>query len=346
MEALEYALISLSGDFSVNEMNSIIAEGISLNEFLKSRIPFLPEYKQKKAVASVSAVEKVLIKYKKNLLVYIQDNYPEYLRNINAPPTVIFFEGNEKLLFEDGTIAVVGSRKATSYGTSIARQFSKELGEKGFVIISGLAAGIDACAHRGCLDAGGKTIAVLGTGIDIVYPSSNRELFHKILKKGCIISEFLPGTPPMKQNFPRRNRIIAGLSRVAVIVEATIRSGSLITARLALENGREVLAIPGDITRRNSEGTNWLIKNGAKPVTELADILEEFPGFTPVIEEKPKIENSDSVVLNLLRDSPKDFNELLVLTGVEYGQLMEELLDLQLRGLITEAQGLWRFSPS
>ncbi|OAA31208.1 DNA processing protein DprA [Kosmotoga arenicorallina S304] len=345
MEDFEYALISLSGDFTVNEMENIVANGIGLEELLKSRITFLPESKQKKAIGMVSSVEKVLRKYEKNFLVYGHSSYPDYLRTISMPPAVLFFKGNEELLMEKNTIAIVGSRKATSYGTNIAKNFSKELDKRGFVIVSGLAAGIDSCAHRGSLDAGGRTIAVLGTGIDVVYPSGNRDLFQKILKRGCIISEFLPGTPPLKQNFPRRNRIIAGLARVVVIVEAAIKSGSLITAKIALENGREVLAVPGDITRFNSEGTNWLIKNGAKPVTELADIMEEFPEFTPAVEESSETSSFDSIILDLLKNGPMDFNQMLALTGFEYGQLMEKLLDLQLKGYVTETQGLWQLLP-
>ncbi|WP_245612750.1 DNA-processing protein DprA [Kosmotoga pacifica] len=323
-------------------MEKLIYEGIGLKELLTSRISFLTEKKQKKMLSNISQVEKYIEKYKNHLITYLDEVYPDILRNSYSPPTVIFFEGRKKLLLEEPAISIVGSRKATAYGINVAQKLAKELDEKGLVIVSGLAAGIDAAAHKGSLDSGGRTIAVLGTGIDVIYPSSNRELFLRIANNGCIVSEFLPGTPPLKQNFPRRNRIIAGLSQAVLVVEAAIKSGSLITAKLALENGRDVFAVPGDITRKNSEGTNWLIKNGAKLITRIEDVLEEFPNFSTTIfkEEYP-----DSAVLNSLETGPMDFNQLLLATGIEYGQLVEELLDLQLKGFITEDQGVWQLSP-
>lgn len=210
----------------------------------------------------------------------------------------------------------------------------------GLCIISGLAVGIDGAAHRGSLQSTGKTVAVLGSGIDIVYPKSNRKLFSFITEHGCIVSEFLPGTPPMKYNFPRRNRIIVGLSKAVLVVEATKRSGSLITARLALDNGRDVFAIPGDINKRSSEGTNWLIQNGAKLILSIEDILEEFPTVSRSSSKDIQIKSS---VLKVLSEFGElEFSELLEHTKLEHTELLLELTRLQLEGLVTESTGKWR----
>ena len=208
--------------------------------------------------------------------------YPEQLKNIYDPPVKLYVLGNKKILNKKG-IAIVGTRMATEYGKEVALKISKELSEKGINIISGLAIGIDAYAHMGNLQAQnsekniGKTIAVLGSGIDKLYPKQNIELAKNIIKSGgCIISEYKNGTPPEKQNFPKRNRIISGLSRGILVVEAKEKSGSLITTEFGLEQGREIFAIPGDITREQSAGSNQLIKDGAKITFSCKEILEEI----------------------------------------------------------------------
>ena len=211
--------------------------------------------------------------------IYIENNeYPEQLRNIYNPPLKIYVLGDKELLKQRG-IAVVGTRKATEYGKKVALQISKNLSKNGINIISGLALGIDEYAHLGTLysDCKGKTIAVLGSGIDNIYPKQNINLAKKIIKNGgCIISEYPVGTKPDKCNFPQRNRIISGLSNGVVVVEASEKSGALITADFALEQGKEVFAIPGNILMSGSIGTNNLIKQGAKLVTSYIDILEEI----------------------------------------------------------------------
>lgn len=206
------------------------------------------------------------------------EEYPEQLRNIYDAPLRLYVLGNKALLSGKG-IAIVGSRKATKYGEKIALQLSERLSENGINIISGLALGIDTCAHLGTLQKNniGKTVAVLGSGLDEIYPKQNIELAKKIIKNGgCIISEYPLGTKPEKLNFPQRNRIISGLSKGVVVVEASGKSGSLITAEFALEQGREVFAVPGNILDFTSVGTNNLIKQGAKLVTNYMDILEEI----------------------------------------------------------------------
>ena len=200
--------------------------------------------------------------------------YPEKLKNIYDPPRKIYLIGNKSLLYQKG-IAIVGARDATQYGKKIAYNLAKELSEQNIVIISGLALGIDSYAHTGTVQ--GRTIAVLGSGIDNIYPKENIGLAREIIKnKGCIISEYSLGTKPERLHFPQRNRIISGLSDGVVVVEASKKSGALITADFALEQGKEVFAIPGDICKKQSEGTNQLIQDGAILVTSSKNILENI----------------------------------------------------------------------
>ena len=200
--------------------------------------------------------------------------YPEKLKNIYDPPRKIYLIGNKSLLYQKG-IAIVGARDATQYGKKIAYNLAKELSEQNIVIISGLAIGIDSYAHKGSLEKG--TIAVLGSGIDNIYPKENLELAREIIKnKGCIISEYPLGTKPERLHFPQRNRIISGLSDGVVVIEASKKSGALITAEFALEQGKEIFAVPGDINKKQSEGTNQLIKDGAILLTSATDILENI----------------------------------------------------------------------
>jgi len=206
------------------------------------------------------------------------EEYPKQLKDIYDPPLKLYVLGNKELLKQKG-IAIVGSRKCSEYGKEVALQISKQLSEAGINIISGLAVGIDSFAHLGNLQENsiGKTIAVLGSGLDKIYPKENIELARKIIKSdGCIVTEYPEGTSASKSNFPQRNRIISGLSKGVLVVEASEKSGALITADFALEQGREVFAVPGDINKETSKGTNDLIKQGAKLVTNYEEILEEI----------------------------------------------------------------------
>lgn len=210
------------------------------------------------------------------LITIFDESYPEKLRNIYDPPLVLYAKGNINLLNKLG-IAVVGCRLSTDYGNNISTQFSYILSKYNINVISGLAKGIDTSSHLGALKANGNTIAVIGSGLDIIYPNENKYLFTEIIEKGgLIISEYVPGTKPIPKNFPQRNRIISGISNGVLIVEAKEKSGSLITAEFALEQGKEVYAIPGNINCKNSMGTNELIKQGAKMVTSVSEILEDF----------------------------------------------------------------------
>lgn len=258
-----------------NNLNDII---IWMKEFLKeSNKSIMVNIKNNKIpIIDKNKLNEFYTKLKeKNIKVitYFDDEYPNKLRNTFNPPLLLYIRGNMELLKKD-SIGIVGARKCTEYGKNIAYSFSKKLSKK-YVIISGMAYGIDTYAHNGAIKNG--TIAVLGCGIDIPYPRSNNKLYYQILENnGCIVSEYSPGTPVKPFRFPERNRIVVGLSKSIIVIEAAKKSGSLITARLALESGRDVYAIPGDITRITSEGTNMLIYNGATPIISENNLKEIF----------------------------------------------------------------------
>jgi DNA processing protein len=270
-------------------------------------------------------------------------SYPEMLKEIEGAPIVLYAKGD--LQQQDRyAIAIVGSRKPSPYGTSVAESIAEELASMGFTIVSGMARGIDSTSHKGALRAGGRTIAVLGSGLDVPYPSENRGLMDKITCSGCVISEFPTGTPPDKENFPRRNRIISGLSLGILVIEAASGSGSLITAGYALEQGREVFAVPGNITSHVSEGTNELIKRGAILTRKADDIIEEL---APVLKgfirsrEKLKIEVTDEEknLCNFLSGDPKHIDIISRESGLPISKALELLLGLELKGAIRQTAG-------
>lgn len=265
--------------------------------------------------------------------------YPPALLEIADPPSVLYVRGKLDLLKTPG-LGVVGSRNATPQGLQTAENFARALAAKGLTIISGLALGIDAAAHRGALAASGPTIAVIGTGADRVYPARNKELAIAIAEQGAIISEFPLGTPAIASNFPRRNRIISGLSRGILVVEAALESGSLITARLAGEQGREVFAIPGSIHSPVARGCHKLIRQGAKLVETAQDILEELGDFSeeansPISSSYP----ADNPVLSAIGYDPCGLDELVERTGLPADQLLGELLMLELAGAVAALPG-------
>lgn len=280
--------------------------------------------------------------------------YPPLLREIPDPPIVLYCKGQLASALSRPVIAIVGSRRCSTYGSNSAAYLSRELAAMGICIVSGLARGIDTAAHRGALEKGGTTLAIIGTGIDLVYPAENRKLFEQICESGAVLTEFPLATPPLAQNFPYRNRVISGLSLGVLVVEAAEHSGSLITARLATEQGREVFAVPGNITSRNSFGPNFLIKDGAKLVQYPLDVLEELPA--PVkkdislrISSGPATQQTfaefdlsphSKTVLDLMSfDSPVLLDQLLTGTGLGYSVLMSALLDLAMKDRITELPG-------
>jgi DNA processing protein len=269
-------------------------------------------------------------------------DFPPLLHAIHDPPAGLFVRGEAGLdLLRRATVAVVGARSCSPYGAQVARMLGRELAGAGLIVVSGLARGVDGEAHRGALEAGDATVAVLGCGIDRDYPAAHRELAARIRSSGLTVSEYAPGVEPAPWRFPARNRIIAGLSAATVVVEARDRSGALITADLALEEGREVFAVPGEITSALSSGTNDLLKLGASPLTASADVLDVF-GLTRTEAEPAKLGSSAESVLARLRDGPASADELARATGLDAGTLASALTELELAGCAVAGGGVYR----
>jgi DNA processing protein len=269
------------------------------------------------------------------------ETYPPALLEIPDPPALLYAAGRAELL-SSPALAIVGSRNASAQGERNAETFARTLSDAGLAIVSGLALGIDAAAHRGGLAGASSTIAVLGTGIDVVYPRRNAELAEQIATRGLLLSEFPPGTEAVAHNFPRRNRLISGLSRGCLVVEAAIASGSLITARAAADQGREVFAIPGSIHSPLSKGCHALIKSGAKLVESAEDVLAELGGFRPSGFASTTVQPTGSAERGLLQHmghDPVDVDFLCVRAGLSAEQVSSELLRLELDGRVTSLPG-------
>ena len=297
------------------------------------------------------------------ILVLDDGVYPALLRETYDPPVVLYVKGAWEECLERPCIAVVGSRRCSTYGQNAALMMSRELAERGLTIVSGLARGIDASAHRGALEAGGRTVAVMGTGLDQVYPRDHKKLASDILDRGgALVTQFPLSTPPVSENFPYRNRVISGLSLGVLVIEAAENSGSLITARLAMEQNREVFAVPGNITSRNSFGTNYLIKGaGAKLVQQWQDVASELPAeiaaqLLPPPSRKskqkgelldqleltpPDLSGPELAVFNLLStDTPQQIDTLADGTKLSITQLTSALLSLEMRELVRALPGM------
>jgi len=269
-------------------------------------------------------------------------SFPPLLRAIYDPPAGLFVRGGAEVeLLGRAAVGIVGARSCSPYGAQVARMLGRELAAAGLVVVSGLARGIDGAAHRGALDAGGTTVAVLGCGIDRDYPASHAELAARIRASGLAVSEYAPRVEPAPWRFPARNRIIAGLCAATVVVEARERSGALITADLALEEGREVLAVPGEITSSLSKGTNDLLRLGATPLTGSADVLELY-GLSAAAAPVFELSETADAVLVRLRDGPASADELAQATSLEAGALASALTELELAGVAVAAGGVFR----
>jgi len=267
--------------------------------------------------------------------------YPQALLQTADPPLLLYAQGDAQLL-NSPCVAIVGSRNPTPQGAENARAFAEHLGRAGLTIVSGMALGIDGAAHTGALAAGAPTIAVVGTGLDRVYPRANRELAHRIAERGLIVSEFNLGTEPLAANFPQRNRIIAGLSLGTLVVEAALESGSLITARQAVEAGREVFAMPGSIHSPQSRGCHALIKQGAKLVDDVRDVLEELRFAAPVpASAAPSVDAPalSDALLAAMGYEPFDLDQLQARTGWPTARLSARLLELELAGEVSRLPG-------
>jgi len=279
-------------------------------------------------------------------LIRDESDYPELLKHIGQPPPVIYVRGRRSLL-NMTSVAIVGSRAATSYGRRVSRTIARDLAWSGLCVVSGLALGIDAEAHAGALDGEGATTGVLGCGLDVVYPRGNQRLFERIKEFGLLISEYPLGTPPEGYRFPARNRIIAGLSRAVVVVEASQRSGSLITVQYGLEEGRDIFAVPGQVDSVKSAGTHWLVQQGASLAVSAADIVEQLtidPGcrrsqVKDCNDSRPTLKPELEELWSMIEPYPQFREALLQRSGLQPEQFNEALLVLELEGLIETVPG-------
>jgi DNA processing protein len=282
-----------------------------------------------------------------------EPEYPQSLLQIYDPPALLYVRGDSSVL-NAPSLSIVGTRRPTVYGTQMAERLGRDLAKRGLVIISGLARGVDALSHAGALSAGGRAIGVLGTGIDVCYPKENKKLFERVLEKGAIISELPTGSHPAPENFPVRNRIIAGMPLGVVIVEGKQYSGSLITARLAMEFGREVFGVPGNVTQEVSFAPNQLIKQGAKLVTSADDVIEELP--TPIRAALVQAEAAESEERNALAaealspteqriytllsvEEPRHIDDLVETTGLNSSEVLATLFELEMKGIVRQLPG-------
>jgi DNA processing protein len=297
---------------------------------------------------AVAAQQRQAAERSRARLVTLEDaEYPALLKQVPVPPPFLFVRGT--LAREDGlAVAVVGSRQPTAYGLKVAGRLGGDLAARGVTIVSGLARGVDTAAHQGALGAGGRTLAVLGSGLDIVYPPENRPLVERLVGAGALISQFPMGTPPLPGHFPIRNRVIAGLTLGSVVVEAAEKSGALITARFAGELGREVYAVPGNVSSPASDGANRLIQDGAKLVRTWEDVVAEWPAawrraLRPVTTATPAAAGPQGVtetrLLPLLGDEPVAIDRVIAETGLPAGEVAASLMALEIRGLVKQLAG-------
>jgi DNA processing protein len=297
--------------------------------------------------AAVARQRRAAERHGARLVTLADADYPVALRNVPLPPPFLFVRGD--VLREDAiAAAVVGSRRPTAYGLRMAGQLAGDLAGRGVTIVSGFARGVDTAAHRGALAAGGRTVAVLGSGVDVVYPPENRRLALEVARAGAVVSQFPMETPPLPQHFPIRNRVIAGLTLGTVVVEAAERSGALITARLAGELGREVYAVPGNVSSPVSQGANGLIQDGAKLVRDWQDVVAEWPpavqrALRPMAPSRAAagavVAAGEGRLLPLLGDEPLAIDRVIEVSGLPAGEVAASLVTLELRGLVRQLPG-------
>ena len=327
-------------------------EGISRKEILKLLDHYTPEETVEIIKREVPAGEPSAEEMQRmlqsagrsgmNCVIYGKEGYPELLENIPDPPAVLFYRGDFAGFLKMPAVAVIGSRRCTHYGRKVAAKLAGDFVRSGVAVVSGLARGIDGEAHRGAIEAGGVTMAVLGNGLDVCYPPEHDRLSERLLEKGVLLSEYPPGTEPARYRFPERNRLISGFSRGVVVVEAGKRSGTMITVNTALDQGRDVFAVPGEVTRALSMGTNMLLRDGAGVVITAADVLEPL-GLSMEAEEKAAVYEPESelekAILERLRDQPLHFNRLLRLVEAGSAVLQTALLKLEMAGVVEQLPG-------
>lgn len=301
---------------------------------------------QLEATRKSSALDRMIEQIERKgitVLTWDDADYPRRLLEIANPPPVLYIKGT--LTEEDEwAAAVVGTRRVTAYGKEVTRKISHALARNNITVISGMARGVDADAHRAALDAGGRTLAILGCGVDVIYPPENRKLAENILQHGALISDYPPGTPPDGGNFPPRNRIISGMSRLVVVVEAGRKSGALITARYAAEQGRDVFAVPGNIFAPQSKGTNMLIQQGARPLLQIDDVLEALDVSMLSEHKTARIvlpENATEAALyNLMDLEPMHIDELAVKLELPIDEVTATLTMMELKGMVRHLGGM------
>lgn len=329
---------SMRGLFDAKE-EELLASGI----FSLKHVKNILAHNTDKAQKSLETAEKLGFA----MITYDDGDYPHMLRNIYSPPLCLYVAGDASLLSRDLPIAMVGAREPNSYGLEAARLFSGGLSKAGAVIISGLAVGIDAACHSSAIDAGGYTVAVTGCGLDIDYPKQNRALRDRIEKLGCVVSEYAPGTPPFPAHFPIRNRIISGLSLGCVVVQGAEKSGSLVTAGIALSQGRDVFAVCGSVNDPLMAGCHELIRQGAKPVFGILDVLGEYSAYSganpqilpetppnPVKQSPPDYLNDvQAKILEIISQSPKSVDEIALVSGINPSELLAHMTELEIFGL-------------
>jgi DNA processing protein len=351
-------ILSYTPYFGSSRFSKAIAQDISFDEIVNHPLKFseilslrqetIDFLNGKKYKTYLEKVTKWLTNHQNKILTFLDDNYPENLKHISNLPIILYCSGNIELL-KKSQLAIVGARNNSVYGKNATNKICTGLQNSQLSIISGLAYGIDTLAHKFAIENNLSTIAVVGTGVDIIYPSSNRELYERLLKtNNLIISELPLGTAPLRHHFPQRNRIISGLAKGVVIVEAAKKSGSLITAQLALEQNKEVFAIPGSIFSKTSEGCNELIKQGAKLVCDINDILEEITPhstITPKPNEPSKDNNSknlnptEKTILDNIDTELTTLDAIITRSNLPYNQVVSCLLELELESLIESVAG-------
>lgn len=333
---IDWILLNLTGRYRV--IRELSSKGISAKDIIDS----LDLSQEKLSLFRRRAEEE----YKKAVDLNIEiiplssEDYPYLLKQIPDPPAILYLLG-EKVWLNRNFISLVGTRKPTSYGINVTKKIVSRLVENGIGIVSGFAYGIDTVAHMEAIKGGGYTIGVLGTGVDVIYPRVNRSLKKEILesKRGCFISEFPIGDTPEPWHFPRRNRIISGLTQITVVVEASLKSGAMITAGYALEQGRDVFAVPGNVDSENSQGTNQLIKEGAKLVTSGEDILEEFNIIPKVSNIRPPDLNEEEAVIWNILNEPRLEDDIISISGLDVSRFNIIITRLELKGLVERLPG-------
>jgi len=350
--AKDFILLNMLGDIGYRRLSNLLEEFKQTEAIFSAPLEDLKKVegigeriaKKIKSARSDIDIDRELLLIKEHdvdVITVLDGSYPEILKSTYDPPIVLYVIGNIEIVSKL-SIAIVGSRRSTQYGLKAAQRIARELSAYGVTVVSGMARGIDTQAHRGAIGSGGKTAAVLGSGFSFIYPPENKSLAKEIIESGALISEFPMETPPHKGNFPRRNRIISGLSKGVVVVEAASRSGALITADFALNEGREVFAVPGPAGHVASEGTNNLIKEGAKFTENAKDILEEFLVLDNKKDDDLVVELKDAKekdIYSLLSDEPKAVDNMLNELSFEVRDIRAVLLQLELRGLVKQLPG-------